>query len=266
VQQGAKVHLAQNSSGRYNAGSCSKNAHVAELVDAHGSGPCAVRCGGSSPSVGTIYRISSKENAASLDKLAAFFHLHRSFFLFANDEKLSLTKSIANGYDACLGAAESPKRLFAHVAELVDAHGSGPCAVRCGGSSPSVGTTTQHVVKKKPHTLTSVRLFSWPIHRRPAQTVARKAAQPRNRCTIFGYDLCIRSLYNQRRPALLKGVHHARQTKEDAAGVHLPLRVRRIGSGAGILVPMAQQGRRCPRLLANTAGPRLGKSAWPLSR
>src|SRR5471032_1704233 len=29
----------------------------------------------------------------------------------------------------------------AHVAELVDAHGSGPCAARCGGSSPSVGTT-----------------------------------------------------------------------------------------------------------------------------
>ena len=28
----------------------------------------------------------------------------------------------------------------AHVAELVDAHGSGPCAARCGGSSPSVGT------------------------------------------------------------------------------------------------------------------------------
>jgi hypothetical protein len=28
---------------------------VAELVDAHGSGPCAARCGGSSPSVGTIY-------------------------------------------------------------------------------------------------------------------------------------------------------------------------------------------------------------------
>src|SRR5450830_1766052 len=34
---------------------CSNSAHVAELVDAHGSGPCAARCGGSSPSVGTIY-------------------------------------------------------------------------------------------------------------------------------------------------------------------------------------------------------------------
>src|SRR5450830_357158 len=31
-------------------------------------------------------------------------------------------------------------RVIAHVAELVDAHGSGPCAARCGGSSPSVGT------------------------------------------------------------------------------------------------------------------------------
>ena len=36
-------------------GCSSTNAHVAELVDAHGSGPCAARCGGSSPSVGTIY-------------------------------------------------------------------------------------------------------------------------------------------------------------------------------------------------------------------
>src|SRR5450830_1696296 len=30
------------------------------------------------------------------------------------------------------------------VAELVDAHGSGPCAFGCGGSSPSVGTTTSN--------------------------------------------------------------------------------------------------------------------------
>ena len=29
----------------------------------------------------------------------------------------------------------------AQVAELVDAHGSGPCAARCGGSSPLLGTT-----------------------------------------------------------------------------------------------------------------------------
>src|SRR5690606_14991369 len=30
----------------------------------------------------------------------------------------------------------------AQVAELVDAHGSGPCAARCGGSSPLLGTTS----------------------------------------------------------------------------------------------------------------------------
>jgi hypothetical protein len=42
-------------------------AHVAELVDAHGSGPCAARCGGSSPSVGTRYK---KEVA----KAASFFY------------------------------------------------------------------------------------------------------------------------------------------------------------------------------------------------
>ena len=35
------------------------SAHVAELVDAHGSGPCAFGCGGSSPSVGTsIYKLN----------------------------------------------------------------------------------------------------------------------------------------------------------------------------------------------------------------
>ena len=32
------------------------------------------------------------------------------------------------------------------MAELVDAHGSGPCAARCGGSSPSVGTKTKRSV------------------------------------------------------------------------------------------------------------------------
>src|SRR5476651_2711978 len=37
--------------------------------------------------------------------------------------------------------AELLRSISAHVAELVDAHGSGPCAARCGGSSPSVGTT-----------------------------------------------------------------------------------------------------------------------------
>src|SRR5471032_796177 len=47
------------------------SAHVAELVDAHGSGPCAARCGGSSPSVGTTkFR---KKAAAPLKRSAAFF-------------------------------------------------------------------------------------------------------------------------------------------------------------------------------------------------
>ncbi len=38
--------------------------------------------------------------------------------------------------------------LQAHVAELVDAHGSGPCAARCGGSSPSVGTKSGKGVRE----------------------------------------------------------------------------------------------------------------------
>lgn len=41
-------------------------AHVAELVDAHGSGPCAARCGGSNPSVGTI---TAKDKAESLENV-----------------------------------------------------------------------------------------------------------------------------------------------------------------------------------------------------
>src|SRR5665811_553065 len=35
------------------------------------------------------------------------------------------------------------------MAELVDAHGSGPCAARCGGSSPLLGTSTQHGSRKR---------------------------------------------------------------------------------------------------------------------
>lgn len=35
-------------------------AQMAELVDAHGSGPCAARCGGSSPLLGTIFERCDK--------------------------------------------------------------------------------------------------------------------------------------------------------------------------------------------------------------
>ena len=43
---------------------------MAELVDAHGSGPCAARCGGSSPSVGTKQKRSVAQ-ATGLSRLAA---------------------------------------------------------------------------------------------------------------------------------------------------------------------------------------------------
>ena len=39
---------------------------MAELADAHGSGPCAARCGGSNPSVGTI---TAKDTAESLENI-----------------------------------------------------------------------------------------------------------------------------------------------------------------------------------------------------
>ncbi len=42
---------------------------MAELVDAHGSGPCAERCGGSSPLPGT----NINEIQKSLNKVSGFF-------------------------------------------------------------------------------------------------------------------------------------------------------------------------------------------------
>src|SRR3954471_11553503 len=47
------------------------------------------------------------------------------------------------GHQSLFVVSGSRCLLDAHVAELVDAHGSGPCAARCGGSSPSVGTKTK---------------------------------------------------------------------------------------------------------------------------
>lgn len=54
-------------------------AHVAELVDAHGSGPCAARCGGSNPSVGTI---TAKDKAESLENVEfqGFFVAQKHIF------------------------------------------------------------------------------------------------------------------------------------------------------------------------------------------
>ena len=48
---------------------------MAELVDAHGSGPCAARCGGSNPSVGTI---TAKDKTESLENLE-----FQGFFVFS---------------------------------------------------------------------------------------------------------------------------------------------------------------------------------------
>src|SRR5471032_3117401 len=58
--------------------------------------------------------------------------------------------------------AELLSSISAHVAELVYAHGSGPCAARCGGSSPSVGTIYRISCTEEPHTFRSLRLFSFP--------------------------------------------------------------------------------------------------------
>ena len=47
--------------------------------------------------------------------------------------------------------------IHARMAELVDAHGSGPCAARCGGSSPLPGT------KNRKASCNSKGLFLWSI-------------------------------------------------------------------------------------------------------
>ena len=62
--------------------------------------------------------------------------------LIVENYTLSLTNSYKCTYYSCFAIAENLPGLAAkaHVAELVDAHGSGPCAFGCGGSSPSVGT------------------------------------------------------------------------------------------------------------------------------
>ena len=69
-------------------------------------------------------------------------------FLEENTQIL-IDRMPATPYDFVLAAehaaiAKSSSSNNAHVAELVDAHGSGPCAFGCGGSSPSVGTTTSN--------------------------------------------------------------------------------------------------------------------------
>ena len=53
------------------------NAQVAELVDAHGSGPCAARCGGSSPLLGTI---ATQRTLVSQQIYEGFLYLMVLFF------------------------------------------------------------------------------------------------------------------------------------------------------------------------------------------
>jgi hypothetical protein len=48
------------------------------------------------------------------------------------------------------------------MAELVDAHGSGPCAARCGGSSPLLGTNKQYrSIKKSPQSASLRGFLFW---------------------------------------------------------------------------------------------------------
>ena len=51
----------------------------------------------------------------------------------------------------------APSKSRAQMAELVDAHGSGPCAARRGGSSPLLGTSTIFVCIFQ-HPQTSIKI------------------------------------------------------------------------------------------------------------
>ena len=52
---------------------------MAELVDAHGSGPCAARCGGSSPLLGTSFKFLSE----TLEKISSILKVEmHEFFQF----------------------------------------------------------------------------------------------------------------------------------------------------------------------------------------
>lgn len=64
------------------------------------------------------------------------------------------------------------------MAELVDAHGSGPCAARCGGSNPSVGT-------KKSAELTRFRRVFYYLH--PAKAMSDQPQTNKAGKTLF-YD------------------------------------------------------------------------------
>src|SRR5690606_1272789 len=50
-----------------------RRAQVAELVDAHGSGPCAARCGGSSPLLGTIGFYGKPSRNLVIRRITRFF-------------------------------------------------------------------------------------------------------------------------------------------------------------------------------------------------
>src|SRR5471032_852167 len=94
---------------------------------------------------GHHYRMSSKEKPQTFTSLRLFsFPPAGSLRFFRKSTKSPLTACPASRKiraSVAEHSAVSSKQFSAHVAELVDAHGSGPCAARCGGSSPSVGTT-----------------------------------------------------------------------------------------------------------------------------
>ena len=130
------------------------SAHVAELVDAHGSGPCAARCGGSSPSVGTKCSMQQQGWRVPRRRVTPAQCWQQSST--ENAHVAELVDAHGSGPCAARCGGSSPSVgtnvfwqygcLNAHVAELVDAHGSGPCAARCGGSSPSVGTKSYPLI------------------------------------------------------------------------------------------------------------------------
>ena len=89
----------------------------------------------------------------------------------------------------------------ARVAELVDAHGSGPCAARCGGSSPFPGTTVTSQQQCKMPAHAGVFLGTSPQSRRTDLRVHRSGRDRRPREYIAAGGTAQAPGGRKRRPA-----------------------------------------------------------------
>ena len=148
---------------------------------------------------------------------------------------------------------------YAHVAELVDAHGSGPCAFGCGGSSPSVGTTLPEVTPQKFAVVQSKSAANLV----KGCGVLRFRAHFQRACLPHCLPYLCAALDMLRQQAMLDPYEHTRQARL----CRPPLLSRhRRACWPSTLVQVAQQDRRPTILRTNVAWPWLGKGRRPVQR